>query len=212
MNIIIFPLKSTEMQKLYMILFSHEETRELLVAIEESPALNFASSAKRLRIRFSPPGPSSPTALPQAHHPQPPASPISPTKTPYCHLLVAKLCCALRSSLLLKWNLQIIKPQEENSENNKKQLCKVVPTCVQTACICVLHVQKWSLALQVYIDSHPPKRSFLELKICTTDIQHSPCLYQPHLNIFKVLPCTSEQSEQKILLASLSNMCCVMAG
>ena len=197
------------MQKLYMILFSHEETRELLVAIEESPALNFASSAKRLRIRFRPPGPSSPTALPQAHHPQP-SSPTAPCISNLSHKnsLSSSFSCkaVLRSSQLIVTEMEFASQPFKLSNSKKKiqkiikkQLCKVVPTCVHTACICVLHVQKWCLALQVYIDSHPPKRSFLELKICTADIQHSPCLYQPHLNIFKVLPCTSEQSEQKIL-------------
>ena len=41
-------------------------------------------------------------------------------------------------------------------------MCKIVPD--------VLLVQKWCRAQEVYIGRHPPRRSFAELKICTTDI------------------------------------------
>ena len=131
------------MQKLYMILFSHEETRELLVAIEESPALNFASSAKRLRIRFSPPGPSSPTALPQAHHPQP-SSPTAPCISNLSHknsLLSSFSCKAvLRSSQLIVTEMEFAS-QPFKLSNPKKKIQKIIKNnCAKLfPHVCILH-------------------------------------------------------------------------
>ena len=124
------------MQKLYMILFSHEETRELLVAIEESPALNFASSAKRLRIRFSPPGPSSPTALPQAHHPQP-SSPTAPCISNLSHKnsLSSSFSCkaVLRSSQLIVTEMEFAS-QPFKLSNPKKKIQKIIKKTIVQSC------------------------------------------------------------------------------